>query len=58
MTGKEKVLGEVEKNSLITFLGKRGHSGLLPSKTVCPEEGGFNEEFHSNASRVQLSSVT
>ena len=37
---------------------KRGHSGLLPSKNVCPKEGGFNEEFCSNGSRVQFSSVT
>lgn len=58
MTVKERVLGEVEKNGLITFLGKRGHSGLLPSKNVCPKEGGFNEEFCSNGSRVQFSSVT
>ena len=27
--------------------GKRGHSELVPSKTVCPNPGIFSEEFHN-----------
>ena len=50
----ETVLGEVEKNSFIALPGEGGHSGLLPSKTVCPDSGGFDEEFYSNCSRVGL----
>ena len=51
---RDRVLGEVEKNSFITLPGKGGHSGLLPSKTMCPNSGGFDEEFYSNGSRVGL----
>ena len=29
---RDRVLGEVEKNSFIASPGKRGHSGLMPSK--------------------------
>ena len=47
------VLGEVEKNSFIALPDKGGHSGLLPSKTVCPGPGGFDEEFYSNSSRMR-----
>ena len=49
-----RVLGEVEKNSFIALPGKRGHSGLVPLKTVCPKPGGFDEEFYNNSSRVGL----
>ena len=48
---RDRVLGEVEKNSFIALPGKRGCSGLMPSKTVCPNPGGFGEEFYSNGSR-------
>ena len=41
------VLGEVEMNSLIALPGKGGHSWLLPSKTLCPNAGGF-DEFYNN----------
>ena len=47
------VSGEVEKNSLIALPGKRGHSGLLPLKTACPNPGGFGEGFNSSFSRVR-----
>ena len=40
-----RVLGEVEKNSFIALPGKWEHSRLLPLKTVCPNPGGFGEEF-------------
>ena len=46
------VLGEVEKNSFTALPGKGGHSGFLFSKTVCPNLGGFGEEFYSNGSRL------
>ena len=36
-------MGEVEKDSFIPLLGKGGHSGLVPSKTMCPNPGGFDE---------------
>ena len=38
---RDRVLGEVEKNSFIALPGKGGHSGLMPSKTVCPNPGGI-----------------
>ena len=41
----DRVLGEVEKNSFIALPGKGGNSGLMPLKTVCPNLGGFGEEF-------------
>ena len=49
-----ETLGEVEKNSFIVLPGKRGHSGLQPPKTMCPNPGGFDEGFYSNGSRVGL----
>ena len=30
---------------LIALLGKMEHSELLPWKTLCPNLGGFDEEF-------------
>ena len=42
---RNRVLGEVEKNSFIALPGKGGHSRLLPLKTVCPNLGGITEEF-------------
>ena len=50
---RDRVLGEVEKNSFIALPGKGGHSGLVPQK-LCPNPGGFGEEFYSNGSRVKL----
>ena len=50
----DRVLGEVEENSFIALPGRAGHSGLLPSKTMCPNLGGFGEEFYSNGSRAGL----
>ena len=44
------VLGEVEKNSFTALPDKEEHSGFLSSKTVCPNLGGFGEEFYSNGS--------
>ena len=49
-----RVLGEVEKNNFIALPGKGGHSGLVTLKTVCPNLGGFGEEFYSNGSRAGL----
>ena len=52
---RDRVLSEVlEKNSFIALPGKGGHSGLVPLKTVCPNLGGFGEEFYSNGSRAGL----
>ena len=50
----DRVLGEVEKKSFIALPGKGGHSGLVPSKTVCPNPGGFGEEFYSSGLRAGL----
>ena len=50
----DRVLGEVEKNNFIALPGKGGCSGLVPLKTVCPNPGGFGEEFYSDGSRVGL----
>ena len=51
---RDRVLGEVEKNSFIALPGKGGHSGLMPLKTMCPNPGGFGEEFDSSGSRAGL----
>ena len=42
---RDRVLGDVEKNSFISLPGKRGHSGLIPSNCVSWVGG---EEFYSN----------
>ena len=51
---RDRVLGEVEKNSFIGLPGKERHSRLLLSKIMCSNLGGFGEEFYSNHSRVGL----
>ena len=51
---RDRVLSEVEKNSFIALPGKGGHSGLVPSKIVCPNLEGFGEVFHRNGSRAGL----
>ena len=51
---RDRVLSEVEKNSFIALPGSGGHSGLVPSKIVCPNLEGFGEVFHGNGSRAGL----
>ena len=51
----ETVLGEVEKDSFFALPTKEdGYIGLLPPKPMCPNIGGFDEEFYSNVSRVGM----
>ena len=50
----DTVLGEAEKSSFIALPGKGGHYRLLSWITMCPNLGGFDEEFYSNDSRVGL----
>ena len=38
----------------ISLPGKGGHSGLLCWETLCPNLGGFDEEFYRNSSWVGL----
>ena len=40
------------KEQFYCFASKVGHGGLTPSKTACPNPGGFGEQFYSNSSRV------
>ena len=47
---RNRVLDEVEKDSFIILPGKRGHSGLLLGKAVCPPLGGLGKEFSNNTS--------
>ena len=49
---KDRVLGEVEKDSFITLPGKGGCSRLLTWKTMCPNPRGFDEVFYNSGSRV------
>ena len=42
---EDRVLGEVGKNSFAALLGKGGHGGLLPWKTVCFNPEGLDEEL-------------
>ena len=51
---RDRVLDEIEKKNFIALPDKGGHSRLLPSKTMCPNPGGFDEEFYSSGSRVGL----
>lgn len=44
--------GRSRKEEFNCSASKGGHSGLTPWKTVCPNPGGFGEEFYSNSSRV------
>ena len=44
---RDRVLGEVEKDSFTGLPGKGRHSRLLLSKSMCPNLGGFGEEFYS-----------
>ena len=46
-------MGEVEKNSFIVLPGKGNTAGSCPEK-LCPNAGGFGEEFYSNGSRGAL----
>lgn len=48
---RDRILGAVVKNNSIILPGKGEHSELLPLKTVCPNLGGFGEEFYSNGSK-------
>ena len=50
----DRVLGDVEKDSFIALPGKGGQNGLLHWKATCPNQGGFDEEFYSNSSRVEV----
>ena len=47
----DRILGKVGKSNFIALLGKRGHNGFMPLKTVCLNLGGFGEEFYSSGSR-------
>ena len=51
---RDRVLGEVEKNSFIALPGKGGTQRAHAWKTACPNLGGFSEEFYSNGSRAGL----
>ena len=51
MPNQISVLDDIEKNSFIALLGKGKHSWLLPQEMMCPNLGGFDEEFYSNESR-------
>ena len=42
---RDRVLGEVEKNSFIALPGKGGHSGLMPSKLCVPTWEGLVRSF-------------
>ena len=50
----DRILGKVGKSNFIALLGKRGHNGFMPLKTVCLNLGGFGEEFYSSGLRVEL----
>ena len=49
---RDRVLGEVEKDSFITLPGKGRHTQLLPWKTMCPNLGGFDERFYNSDSKI------
>ena len=49
-----RVLGDIEKNTLIALPGKGGLCGLLSLKTLCLNTEGFDEEFYNISTRVGL----
>ena len=49
---RDRVLGEVEKNSSVTSPGKGRHTRLLPWKTMCLNSREFGEGFYNRASKV------
>ena len=51
----DRVLGKVEKNSFIALAGKREIVGFCPSKTACPNPGGFDEKFYKNWFKDEVS---
>ena len=51
---RDRVLGEVEKNSFTAWPGKGGHTRFLSWKTVIPSLGELAEEFYNSTSRVGL----
>lgn len=40
---EKRVLYDIEKNSVVALPGKGGHRELLPSKSICPILGGFDD---------------
>ena len=42
---RDRILGEVEKNSFIALPGKGGHNGIMPSKLLCPHLEGVVRSF-------------
>lgn len=58
---RDRVLGEIEKDSFLALPGNGRQSRLLPSKAVCPNLGGFDARFYSSGAspvaqwqRIQL----
>ena len=51
----DRVLGKVQKTSFIAFAGKREIVGFCPSKTACPNPGGFDEKFYKNWFKDEVS---
>ena len=49
---RDRVLGEVEKNSFIALPGKGGHSGSCP-KQLCPWDGTWEDLMGSFIATVQ-----
>ena len=48
-------MGKVEKNSFIALAGKREIVGFCPSKTACPNPGGFDEKVYKNWFKDEVS---
>ena len=54
MESRRQSVGWSGKSSFIALLGKGGHNGLLPWKTMWLNPGGFDEELYSNSSSMGL----
>ena len=50
---RDRILGEIGKNTFISVPGKVGHSGLVPQNYVL-QPRGFGEDLDSKGSRVGL----
>ena len=49
---RDRVFGEIEKNSFIALPGKGRHRRVMPQKLRVSTPGGFDEEFYSDGSRA------
>ena len=51
---RDRLLGKVEKKGFIVLPDKGGHSGLMPLRTMCPNQEGIGEEFCGARQKIRV----